>query len=167
MTDSCNPIDCSPPGSSVHRISQEYWSGLPFPAPGYLLDPEMEPRSPALAGRFFTTEPPGSSGFCHTATWISHMYTYIPSLWNLPPSCHPIPPLHVIAEHWVELPGLYSNFPLTVLPMAMHIQCYSANLSHPLLPPLEHHLKGGYGVQNHVLENPKISDHLTYVTLVF
>ena len=35
---------------------QEYWSGLPFPSPGYLLGSEMEPVSPALAGRFFTTE---------------------------------------------------------------------------------------------------------------
>ena len=33
---------------------QEYWSGLPFPSPG-----EIEPVSPALAGRFFTTETPG------------------------------------------------------------------------------------------------------------
>ena len=33
---------------------QEYWSGLPFPSPGDLPDPEMEPVSPALAGRFFT-----------------------------------------------------------------------------------------------------------------
>ena len=37
---SCNPMDCSPPGSSVHGSSvllplsrQEYWSGLPFPFP--------------------------------------------------------------------------------------------------------------------------------------
>ena len=31
----CNPMDRSPPGSSVHGISQqEYWSGLPFPPPG-------------------------------------------------------------------------------------------------------------------------------------
>ena len=37
--------------------SQEYWSGLPFPFPGDLPDPEIEPTSPALAGRFFTTEP--------------------------------------------------------------------------------------------------------------
>ena len=30
----CHPMDCSPPGSSVHRFSrQEYWSGLPFPSP--------------------------------------------------------------------------------------------------------------------------------------
>ena len=33
---------------------QEYWSGLPFPPPGLLPDPGVEPRSPALAGRFFT-----------------------------------------------------------------------------------------------------------------
>ena len=37
---------------------QEYWSGLPFPSPGDLLDPGIEPMSPALAGRFFATEPP-------------------------------------------------------------------------------------------------------------
>ena len=37
---------------------QEYWSGLPFPSPGDLPDPGIEPESlmfPALAGRFFTT----------------------------------------------------------------------------------------------------------------
>ena len=38
---------------------QEYWEGLPFPSPGDLPHPGMEPRSPALAGRFFTAEPPG------------------------------------------------------------------------------------------------------------
>ena len=41
---------------------QEYWSGLPFPLPGNLLNPGIEPSftlSPALAGRFFTTLPPG------------------------------------------------------------------------------------------------------------
>ena len=37
----------------------EYWSGLPFPFPGDLPDPGIEPASPALRGRFFTTEPPG------------------------------------------------------------------------------------------------------------
>ena len=35
---------------------QEHWSGLPFPAPGDLPDPGIEPTSPALTGRFFTTE---------------------------------------------------------------------------------------------------------------
>ena len=41
---------------------QEYWRGLPLPSPGDLPDPRIEPPSPvspALAGRFFTTEPPG------------------------------------------------------------------------------------------------------------
>ena len=54
----CNPMDCSLPGSSVHGIFQaEYWNGLPFP-PWDLLDPEIKPVSPALAGGFITTEPP-------------------------------------------------------------------------------------------------------------
>ena len=35
---------------------QEYWSGLPFPSPGYLPDPGIELVSPALAGGFFITE---------------------------------------------------------------------------------------------------------------
>ena len=39
---------------------KEHWSGLPFPPPRDLPDPEIEPTSPASAGRFFTTEPPGN-----------------------------------------------------------------------------------------------------------
>ena len=38
---------------------QEYWSGWPFPSPGDLPDPGIEPMSPTLAGRLFTTEPQG------------------------------------------------------------------------------------------------------------
>ena len=38
-------------------LRQEHWSGLPFPSPGDLPDPRIEPISPALAGGFFTTEP--------------------------------------------------------------------------------------------------------------
>ena len=38
---------------------KEHWSGLPFPSLGDLLDLGIEPGSLALAGRFFTTEPPG------------------------------------------------------------------------------------------------------------
>ena len=44
---------------SMELSRQEYWSGLPFPPPGDLPDPGIEPMSPAMAGRFFTTEPPG------------------------------------------------------------------------------------------------------------
>ena len=38
---------------------QEYWSGLLFPSPGDRLHPGIEPVSSALAGGFFTAEPPG------------------------------------------------------------------------------------------------------------
>ena len=38
---------------------QEYWSGLPFPSPGDLPKPGIKPASPALTGRFLTTEPSG------------------------------------------------------------------------------------------------------------
>ena len=38
---------------------QEYWSGLPFPPPGDLPSSGIKPTSPALAGGFFTTVPPG------------------------------------------------------------------------------------------------------------
>ena len=38
---------------------QEYWSGLPVPSPQDLPDPGIKTKSPALAGAFFATEPPG------------------------------------------------------------------------------------------------------------
>ena len=38
---------------------QEYWSGLPFPSPGGLPDPGIEPRSPTLQADALTSEPPG------------------------------------------------------------------------------------------------------------
>ena len=38
---------------------QEYWSGLPFPSPGDLPDPGIEPRSPALQADALTSEPRG------------------------------------------------------------------------------------------------------------
>ena len=63
----CDPMDCSPPGSSAHGISrQEYWSGVPLPTPGDLPDPGIEPTSlvfPALGGGFFT----------NSATWEGPM----------------------------------------------------------------------------------------------
>ena len=44
---------------------QDYCIGLPFPSPGDLSNPGIEPRSPALASEFSTTEPPGKSPSCH------------------------------------------------------------------------------------------------------
>ena len=66
----CNPMDCSP-FVPVEFSRHEYWSGLPFPTPGDTPDPGMEPTSlasPVLAGRFFTTAPPGEPIYvCPTA----------------------------------------------------------------------------------------------------
>ena len=55
-----DPMDCSPPGSSVHGIPGK--QGLPFPTPGDLPTPRIKPASlvsPALANRFFSTVSPG------------------------------------------------------------------------------------------------------------
>ena len=66
----CDPMDytvCKAP-LSIGFPRQEYWSGLPFPSPGDLPDPGIEPMSlmsPASAGRFFTT----------STTWEARMYT--------------------------------------------------------------------------------------------
>ena len=38
---------------------QEYWSGLPFPSPGDLPDPGIEPRSPELQVESLSSESPG------------------------------------------------------------------------------------------------------------
>ena len=57
MSTLCNPVDWSSLGPSVHGILQAR-SGLPFPSPGNLPDPGIEPvslTSLALAGEFFTT----------------------------------------------------------------------------------------------------------------
>ena len=62
---------------SVEFSKKEYWSGLPFPSPEHLPDPGIEPeppKSPALAGRFFTT----------STTWEAHFFTFAStqiSLW--------------------------------------------------------------------------------------
>ena len=66
------------PGTVTHQAplsmgfsGKQYWSGLPFPLPGDLLNPGMEPTCPALASEFFTTAPPGKP-ICNTAHLKSH-----------------------------------------------------------------------------------------------
>ena len=57
-----NPMACSPPGSSVCRILQaRILEWVSFPPPGDLPNPGIKPASPALAGGFFTLEPPQKS----------------------------------------------------------------------------------------------------------
>ena len=51
-------VACQAP-LSIEFPRQEYWSGLPFPSPGDLSDPGIEPRSPALQADCLPLEPPG------------------------------------------------------------------------------------------------------------
>ena len=68
----CNPMACSPPGSSVLGISQARtleWVAISFSRD--LPDPGIKPMSRALAGGFFTTEPPGKPCGVNRATIIT------------------------------------------------------------------------------------------------
>ena len=57
MSDSCHPMDCSLPGSSVHGILQvRTLEWVPFPSPGGLPDPGIEPESPLLQADSLLTE---------------------------------------------------------------------------------------------------------------
>ena len=61
----CDPMDCSPPCSSVHGILQArilQWVAISFSRD--CPDPGIEPTSSALAGGFFTTATPGNPSVC-------------------------------------------------------------------------------------------------------
>ena len=66
-------MDCSLPGSSVMGVPrQECWHELPFPSPGDLPNPGIEPGSPAspvLARGFFTAVPPEKPQILGWSVW--------------------------------------------------------------------------------------------------
>ena len=55
-----DPLDCTQAPLSMGFSRQEYWSRLPFPPPGHLPDPGIEPRSPASQADYLPSEPPRS-----------------------------------------------------------------------------------------------------------
>ena len=71
-----DPMDCSPPGSSVHWILQARI--LPCPPPGDLPYPGFDPASLALRGRFSTIEPPRkpiiNSMYCQLLMPSAHIF---------------------------------------------------------------------------------------------
>ena len=86
----------APPSMGFSR--QEYWSGVPFPSPGDLPDPGIEPRSSAWQADALTSEPPGKP-------MPSHMTTLLKTVkCTLPPS--------------LPLTFLISFFPLQHLPLS-------------------------------------------------
>ena len=90
----CMCVSCSvlfntlqPHGLGVHQAPlsmefsrQEYWSGLPFPSPGDLSDPGLEPGSSTLKADYLLSEPLGNSslttnsglGQWDNSKWITH-----------------------------------------------------------------------------------------------
>ena len=74
-------------------------------------------------------------GFCHTSAWTSHMYTYFPSLLNIPLTSHPIPALRLLQSTWLSSLCYTANSHwLSVLQMVIYMfHCYSLNSSYP--PP--------------------------------
>ena len=69
----------TPPSMGFSR--QGYWSGLPFPSPEDLRDPEIEPKSPALKADALPSEPPGKSIWTITSAHFM-MYLDIVSIPN-------------------------------------------------------------------------------------
>ena len=64
----------APPSMGFSK--QEYWSGLPFPSPGDLPNPGIEPTSPALQADTLTSEPPGKpKGYIKTDSCFTFLYS--------------------------------------------------------------------------------------------
>ena len=62
----------APPSMGFSR--QEYWSGLPFPSPGDLPDPGIEPRSPTFQADALTSEPPGKPICMYICIYTSPLF---------------------------------------------------------------------------------------------
>ena len=81
---------------------QEYWSGLPFPSPGDLSDPGIEPKSPSLQADALPSEPPGKPiQYCRFSLviYFIHSSIYIYVYPNLPipsPTC-PLVSIHLFS----------------------------------------------------------------------
>ena len=113
---------------------QEYWSGLPFPSPGDLPDPGIEPRSPALQADTLPSEPnqssivwsllalglmlllPSASPPLHLTPWPWHIKyqptweTWLPQMWHvLSALCGSV--FYPLASHVLQLPSQMKFYP--------------------------------------------------------
>ena len=72
----------APPSMGFSR--QEYWSGLPFPSPGDLPNPGIEPRPPALQADSLPSEPPGTyqSAYLYASSYLDYLQLFDKSLLN-------------------------------------------------------------------------------------
>ena len=96
VTQSCltlwDPVDCSPPGSSVHGISQKrVLEWVAIPSPGAHPDLGIEPGSSALQADSFPTEPPGKSLSLLLSAKLLSPYTCLGDILNIKQLCLSFP----------------------------------------------------------------------------
>ena len=100
---------------SMGLPSQESWSGLPFPSPGYLHHPEIglpvEPTSPTLADGVFTAEPTGKTNSCVRAKLLQSYLILCDPMDSTPPgsTVHGIFQARIL--EWVAVPSSRGIFP--------------------------------------------------------
>ena len=86
---------------------QEFWSGLPFPSPGHLPDPGIEPWSPALQADSLPTKPPGKPALKYPAAAAAKLLQSCLTLCNPidgSPSGSPVPGiLQARTLEWVAI----------------------------------------------------------------
>ena len=109
----CDPVDCSLPGFSIHRIlQQEYWSGLPFPSSGDLPDPGIKPRSPALKADALTSEP----NFCHLRWSSKTKINFLLLLYNF------MDRRFILTKDMSNLSTLFFSFLIKLRTSTLHIE---------------------------------------------
>ena len=118
----------APPSMEFSR--QEYWSGLPFPSPGDLPNPGIEPRSPTLQADALTSEPPGkpNSGISSNLNLCCCSVTKLcRTLWDTMNCSKPgFPVFHCFLEfayihgHWVS-DATQPSRPLLPSPFAFNL----------------------------------------------
>ena len=117
---------------------QEYWNGLPFPPPEDLPNSGIQPASlacPALAGTFFTTEPPGKLLFASRSVLdlCAQSLQFYPTLYDpIDHSCQAPLPMGFFRQYWSGLPcpppGNLPNPGTELASPALHVD--SLPLSH-------------------------------------
>ena len=96
---------------SVEFSRHEYWSGLPFPPPGYLPDPGIEPESPALQADSFLNEPQESPRNKHKGMELIFICLPFICTHTLPPD--PLlnsSPFQLTSTFWCRFPSSLTPF---------------------------------------------------------
>ena len=115
----CDTMDYSFPGPSIHGISQaRILEWLPLPSLGDLPDPGIEPATPALAGGFFTAEPPG-----RPTCMYMYRYTYT----------HTHPHIYIM-EYYLSTTFYYLlNYMIKIVSSFSHLNILSGHFCFSLL----------------------------------